>query len=218
MADMTHKQRLFVAEYLQDLNATAAAIRAGYSERTARQQGARLLTNADIVEAIRQEVQQRLKGAGVTAQRVMAELQKVAYGDMGDYLVFQENGQLRLDFSKARGRTAAIASIDQDVQMTGRRTPPALTTKVRLWYKVRALGELSRMIEMTKQGNQSGQAGEETGPAAMTPAEARRRWADGIEEAATHYETDWVDELVAKMREGALAAGAAANGSDRADG
>lgn len=49
---LTLKQERFVAEYLIDLNATQAAIHAGYSERTAKQQGSRLLTNADVSAAV----------------------------------------------------------------------------------------------------------------------------------------------------------------------
>ena len=48
------RQEQFVAEYLVDLNATQASIRAGYSEKTARQQGARLLSNVYIQAAIAQ--------------------------------------------------------------------------------------------------------------------------------------------------------------------
>jgi phage terminase small subunit len=44
VSGLTPKQEAFVVEYLRDLNATQAAIRAGYSRRTAKQQGARLLT------------------------------------------------------------------------------------------------------------------------------------------------------------------------------
>ena len=57
---LTEKQRVFVAEYLVDLNATQAAIRAGYSERTAKSQGQRLLTKADVqaeVQALRAGMQ-----------------------------------------------------------------------------------------------------------------------------------------------------------------
>lgn len=50
---LTAKQQRFVDEYLIDLNATQAAIRAGYSEKTARSQGQRLLTNVDIARVIK---------------------------------------------------------------------------------------------------------------------------------------------------------------------
>lgn len=49
---LTPKQRLFVQEYLVDLNATAAARRSGYSKKTAKSQGQRLLTKVDIKAAI----------------------------------------------------------------------------------------------------------------------------------------------------------------------
>lgn len=52
MSDLTDKQRLFVQEYLVDLNATQAAIRAGYSEATAYAQGSRLLKHVEIAAAI----------------------------------------------------------------------------------------------------------------------------------------------------------------------
>lgn len=52
---MNNRQKIFVTEYLIDFNATQAAIRAGYSEKTARSQGQRLLTNVDIKNAIKEE-------------------------------------------------------------------------------------------------------------------------------------------------------------------
>lgn len=55
---MTDKQRLFITEYLKDLNATQAAIRAGYAESGAREEGRRLLTNADIQKAIQQQIEE----------------------------------------------------------------------------------------------------------------------------------------------------------------
>ncbi|MFG1464201.1 terminase small subunit [Xanthobacter sp. DSM 24535] len=59
MTALTMKQRLFVAEYLRDLNATAAAVRAGYSRRTARQMAAENLTKPDIAQAIAEAMERR---------------------------------------------------------------------------------------------------------------------------------------------------------------
>ena len=78
---MTPKQERFVEEYLVDLNATQAAIRAGYSESTARVIGHENLTKPDIQKAIterRQEMQQR---TAITADRVLAEYAKIAFFD-----------------------------------------------------------------------------------------------------------------------------------------
>jgi hypothetical protein len=63
---MTSRQRRFVDEYLVDLNATQAAIRAGYSARTANEQGARLLTNASVASAIQAAQQARSERVQIT--------------------------------------------------------------------------------------------------------------------------------------------------------
>ena len=71
---MTDKQRLFVEEYLVDHNATAAAVRAGYSERTAKQQGSRLLTNVDVAAAIEKAREDRTERTEVTQDWVIERL------------------------------------------------------------------------------------------------------------------------------------------------
>jgi phage terminase small subunit len=68
---LSDKQKRFVAEYLIDLNATQAAIRAGYSEKTANQQGPRLLVNAGIADAIALGASQRLAKSEISAQDVL---------------------------------------------------------------------------------------------------------------------------------------------------
>lgn len=67
------KQQRFVLEYIVDLNATQAAIRAGYSARTAEQQGPRLLGNVGVSAAIAAALEQRSKRTEITADRVLAE-------------------------------------------------------------------------------------------------------------------------------------------------
>ena len=58
MANLTPKQQRFVEEYLIDLNATQAAIRSGYSEKTAQERSSRLLSNV-MVQAAIQEAQSK---------------------------------------------------------------------------------------------------------------------------------------------------------------
>lgn len=70
------KQRKFVNEYLLDLNATKAALRAGYSERTARAQGARLLTKVDIQRAIEEAQAERAQRVQITADWVLTRLRE----------------------------------------------------------------------------------------------------------------------------------------------
>lgn len=71
---LTPKQAAFVREYLVDLNATQAAIRAGYSPRTARAQGHRLLTDADIAAAIEAAQAERAERLQLTADDVLKGL------------------------------------------------------------------------------------------------------------------------------------------------
>lgn len=80
-------QAQFVIEYCRDFNATKAAKRAGYSDKTAYSQGHELLKKPEIQAAI----EKHLAKHNVTANRVVAELQKVAFADMADYLTVDED-------------------------------------------------------------------------------------------------------------------------------
>lgn len=77
MAKLTDKQELFAREYLKDLNATQAAIRAGYSEKTARSVGSENLTKPDIQEYIAQLNQERLSRVQVDADYVLRQAVKL---------------------------------------------------------------------------------------------------------------------------------------------
>lgn len=68
------KHELFAREYIIDLNATQAAIRAGYSEKTARSQGQRLLTNVDVSARIQELKEERIEKVEVRSEWVIQEL------------------------------------------------------------------------------------------------------------------------------------------------
>ena len=85
MAQLTDKQKRFVAEYLVDLNATQAAIRAGYSKKTADRIGPELLGKTCVSEAIRVAMRDREKRTEITQDRVLNELGKVAFAKAADY-------------------------------------------------------------------------------------------------------------------------------------
>lgn len=74
MNELTPRQSRFVAEYLVDLNATQAAIRAGYSSKTAKQQGQRLLTNVDLAAAIAGGKAKQLADVGLSAETALEAL------------------------------------------------------------------------------------------------------------------------------------------------
>ncbi len=92
MSKLTPKQEMFAEEFLIDLNATQAAIRAGYSKRTARSQGQRLLTNVDIAEAIQKLMAERGKRTEIEADAVIRELAKIGFANMGTYLKITPEG------------------------------------------------------------------------------------------------------------------------------
>lgn len=89
MAELNERQKMFAKEYIIDLNATQAAVRAGYSEKTARSQGQRLLTNVDIQERIQKEMSKRSKRTEITADNVLNELAHIAFDDIKEYLSFR---------------------------------------------------------------------------------------------------------------------------------
>ncbi|MEG1492138.1 MAG: terminase small subunit [Oscillospiraceae bacterium] len=83
---LTDKQQAFVSEYLIDLCATKAAIRAGYSPKTADTQGYQLLHKTAVREAIARAQAERSRRTGVSADRVIQELARVAFVNPTDVL------------------------------------------------------------------------------------------------------------------------------------
>lgn len=85
MAKLTKKQELFVKEYLVDLNATQAAIRAGYKEKNARAIGAENLTKPNIAQNIEKAMAERSKRTEITQDRVLQELAAIAFSNGSDF-------------------------------------------------------------------------------------------------------------------------------------
>ncbi len=83
---LTDKQKMFCREYLVDLNATQAAIRAGYSDKTARSQANRLLTNVDIEKRIQELMNNRSDRLDVDADYVLKRLVDIDQMDVLDIL------------------------------------------------------------------------------------------------------------------------------------
>ncbi|MGJ3499893.1 Terminase small subunit (plasmid) [Piscirickettsia salmonis] len=79
MAKLSPKKEKFVNEYLKDFNATQAAIRAGYSEKTARSQGQRLLTNADVKQGIAEKNKKINEKYSINHDSIRQEMAKLAF-------------------------------------------------------------------------------------------------------------------------------------------
>lgn len=102
---LTAKQQAFCEEYLIDLNATQAAIRAGYSEKGAHVQGAQLLRNPKVGARIGELQAARSERTGVTADRVLAELEILGFSDIGEVVTWGAGGVVLRESEELDSRT-----------------------------------------------------------------------------------------------------------------
>lgn len=115
------KRGRFVEEYLIDLNATQAAIRAGYSARSAEVTGHRLLRDAKVAAAIAEAQTERSARTEITADRVLTELAKIGFSNMADYMRAGPDGDPYLDFSAlTRDQSAALQEVTVEDFKDGR--------------------------------------------------------------------------------------------------
>lgn len=108
MANLTIKQQVFVDEYLVDLNATQAAIRAGYSPKFANTNANKLLQNTTIKNELSKAMAERSKRTGINQDRIIYELARIALLNPTDVINMDE-ATIRGDAN--RDDTAAISSV-----------------------------------------------------------------------------------------------------------
>ena len=153
MANLTPKQQRFVEEYLIDLNATQAAIRAGYSEKTAYSVGHENLKKPEIQKAI-QEAQNKLsERTEITQDMVLQELAKIGFSNMLDYMTITNGGDLVPDFSAlTKDQAAAISEVTIEQYMEGRGEDAQEVKKIKfkLSDKRAALVDMGRHLGMFK--------------------------------------------------------------------
>lgn len=135
---MTDKQKRFCEEYMIDLNATQAAIRAGYSPKTAQQTSHENLLKPVIQNYISQLQAKQSRRTGVSADRVVRELARIAFVNAGD-LIDPETASVKLDAS--RDDLAAVQSVK--VKTFGE---DGLEHEVKLADKLKALDLLGRHL------------------------------------------------------------------------
>jgi phage terminase small subunit len=153
LSDLTPKHHRFIDEYLIDCNAKQAAIRAGYSAKTAEVQGSRLLSYAKVSQEIQRRQADLAQNAGITVKRVLEEYARIAFADIGEFLRITEDGRVELDFTRLReGDTRIISEITQDEIKEGRGkdTRTIVRTKFKLHPKLTALDAIGKHIGMFK--------------------------------------------------------------------
>ncbi|GAB6037143.1 hypothetical protein JCM15519_17020 [Fundidesulfovibrio butyratiphilus] len=148
---LTAKQAAFVLEYLKDLNATQAAIRAGYSVKNAGRISTELVSKSHIVEAIKEQQQAMARRTLVTADRVIAELAKVAFASMRNYVTVNEDGTPVLDFNNNAADLGVVSEITQEtyVEGKGEDARDVKRTRFKLYDKMNALSQLAKNLGIT---------------------------------------------------------------------
>lgn len=144
MAKLTDKQELFAREFIVDLNATQAAIRAGYSEKSSRNQGARMMANDDILDRIAELKAERNEQVGVDAAYVLRRLTEIDQMDVLDILL--ANGELKpiKDWPKAWRTTLS----GMDVVEMASAESAALLKKIKWPDKVKNLELLGKHVDV----------------------------------------------------------------------
>jgi phage terminase small subunit len=107
---LTGKQKLFVEEYLVDLNASRAAVRAGYQGKWAGNCGRRNLAKPHVRAAIDEAQAPRLAEIDLDARRVLAELARIAQANVLDYMRFDAEGEPVVDFRRLDRERASVLS------------------------------------------------------------------------------------------------------------
>ena len=139
------KQTRFVEEYIIDLNATQAAIRAGYSKKTAQVQSARLLSNVMVRAVLSQKMEKRSEKTEISSERVLLELSRLAFLDVRK--AYRKDGSLKAITEMDDDTAAAIAGFDVTESVSSGEVTGVLK-KIKLSDKSRALELIMRHLGM----------------------------------------------------------------------
>lgn len=153
---LTARQERFVKEYLVDLNATQAALRAGYSEKTAYSQGQRLLKHVEIQAAVQTEMEKRSKRVEITQDRVLLEYARLAFFDPRK--LFDEEGAPKHITDLDEATAAALAGLDVVKEVDPDCGGVTYTKKYKLANKLGALESLGKHLGLFDGGGGNVQA------------------------------------------------------------
>lgn len=147
---LTPKQARFVEEYLIDLNASAAARRAEYSPKRADAIGFNLLRKAEIQSAIEAAQRERSARTGITADRVIQEIARIAFADPRTVMTWGPDGvQARDSAELTDDEAAAVSEVSQTVTKDGG------SMRVKLHSKTDALDKMCRHLGLYDERSKS---------------------------------------------------------------
>lgn len=138
----------FVLEYLKDSNGTQAAIRAGYSARSANEQACQILARPHVKAALERRRAALMENMAVSAERILLEFARIAFFDMRR--VFNEQNKLRPVNELDADTAAALVSVET---IGGVETIGAMTEKVKAHAKFPALDALAKHLGLFKEDN-----------------------------------------------------------------
>ncbi len=140
---LTPKQAQFVKEFLVDLNGTAAARRAGYSAKTAEQQGYQLLQKTSVKKAVAKAMQARSERTEITADQVLKELALIGFSDMRDFASWGPDGvKLEESSELTEDQARAVAEVNET------KTEHGGTVRFKLHDKRASLVDIGRHLGM----------------------------------------------------------------------
>lgn len=140
---MTEKQKRFVEEYLIDLNGTQAAIRAGFSPKTAAEQACRMLKSGQVKDAIDKAMAERSKRTGITQDRVLREIARIAFVNPADVVNLDEATVID---EASLDDLAAIASVR--VKTIPTEDGDIVEREIKFYDKTKSLDMLNRHLGM----------------------------------------------------------------------
>jgi len=147
---LTPKQAIFIAEFLIDRNATRAAIAAGYSKKTAEAAGSRLLRNVKVSAVLAKRTARLEEKLEITAERVLRELAKLAFYDVGE--IFDAQGNPLPVHRMDEMTRAAIAGLETETQQR-KDGPVTVATKFKLADKGQNLERLGKYLKLFGEGS-----------------------------------------------------------------
>lgn len=151
---LTDKQRRFCEEYLIDLNATQAAIRAGYSKDSAMEQGYQLLQKTSVSEFIQERQKQLQNKLHISQERVLQEYAKIAFADPRKFFDNAGNPMRIEDLDDdTAGALAGFEVVVDKTEKDDETFEESATKKIKFWDKRKALEDLAKHLGMFEKDN-----------------------------------------------------------------
>lgn len=152
------KIKRFCREYVKDHCGAKAAIRAGYSTKTATEQASRMLRKVNVQELIRKYEDKLLNELEIDSKEILREYKKIGFSNIKDFLKFDENGVVFNNSEDVDGSIISEVSSEEIITETGEENPirtKRVKFKLKLHDKEKALDALARHKNLFKEDNES---------------------------------------------------------------